>query len=106
MNNKVDLFRIWHKIQTIIRFKNNYNFSFFDTSVKKGKIVIIFKSDNGLNFMPNSKQINLIIHNLKTNPRRVSVNGTRIQNHKKTSNNQLVIPVFWDTKNTLKIKIN
>ena len=78
----------------------------FESSVKKGKIVIIFKSDNGLNFMPNSKQINLIIHNLKTNPRRVSVNGTRIQNHKKTSNNQLVIPVFWDTKNTLKIKIN
>jgi oligosaccharide 4-alpha-D-glucosyltransferase len=56
--------------------------------------------------MPNSKQINLIIHNLKTNPRRVSVNGTRIQNHKKTSNNQLVIPVLWATKNTLKIKIN
>ena len=78
----------------------------FESSVKRGKIVIIFKSDNGLNFMPNSKQINLIIHNLKTNPRRVSVNGTRIQNHKKTSNNQLVIPVFWDTKNTLKIKIN
>ena len=78
----------------------------FESSFKKGKIVIIFKSDNGLNFMPNSKQINLIIHNLKTNPRRVSVNGTRIQNHKKTSNNQLVIPVFWDTKNTLKIKIN
>ena len=78
----------------------------FESSFKKGKIVIIFKSDNGLNFMPNYKQINLIIHNLKTNPRRVSVNGTRIQNHKKTSNNQLVIPVFWDTKNTLKIKIN
>jgi len=78
----------------------------FESSVKKGKIVIIFKSNNGLNFISNSKQINLIIHNLKTNPRRVSVNGTRIQNHKKTSNNQLVIPVIWDTKNTLKIKIN
>jgi len=78
----------------------------FESSVKKGKIVIIFKSDKGLSFMSNSKQINLIIHNLKTNPRRVSVNGTRIQNHIKTSNNQLVIPVLWDTKNILKIKIN
>ena len=69
-------------------------------------MVITFKSDNGLNFMPNSKQINLIIHNFKRHTRHVSVNGVRVKNHKKTSNNQLVIPVLWATKNTLKIKIN
>jgi len=78
----------------------------FESSFKKGKMVFTFKSDNGLNFMSNSKQINLIIHNFKRHTRHVSVNGVRVKNHKKTSNNQLVIPVLWATKNTLKIKIN
>ena len=78
----------------------------FESSFKKGKMVFTFKSDNGLNFMSNSKQINLIIHNFKRHTRHVSVNGVRVKNYKKTSNNQLVIPVLWATKNTLKIKIN
>ena len=64
---------------------------------------IDFKSKFGKNWNPKEKEIVLVVHNISWNPKKIRIDGKRIKTSVK--GNQLRIPLKWNTKEKIKIKI-
>ena len=75
----------------------------FESEITKRFLEIDIDKEFGDNWIPSEKEITLVIHNIKWNPKKIKVNGKR----KRISleKNKLTIPVKWNPKKQLKVKI-
>ncbi|PNQ75151.1 hypothetical protein C1T31_03170 [Hanstruepera neustonica] len=90
-------------------FENGaYELMEFEAELENQELEIEFEAENGQNFLATQKSINLIIHNIQKEPKKVKIDGKKINviynPNKKTVN----IPVVWNTKNekTITLKLN
>jgi len=83
--------------------KENYEILEFEAEFCKRFLEIDFEAELGKNWISSEKEITLIIHNIKWNPKRIKVNGKR--KRISTLENTLTIPVQWNPKKELKVKI-
>jgi alpha-glucosidase (family GH31 glycosyl hydrolase) len=83
--------------------KGMYEKLFFQSDVSKNQLDITLNAVIGDRYQNQVKEINLIIHNIEKYPRSIKINKKKIEAglYKK----KLTIPVQWDTKEKLKIKI-
>jgi len=83
--------------------KGNYEILEFEAEFSKRYLEIDFEAELGENWNSSEKEITLIIHNMNWNPKKIKVNGKR----KRISSveNTLTIPVQWNPKKELKVKI-
>lgn len=58
----------------------------------------------GINYQPETKHINLIIHNVEEAPKRVKLKGRKIKTFKH-QNKTLIIPITWHTSEEIELKI-
>ena len=83
--------------------KGNYEILEFEAEYCKRYLEIDFEAELGKNWISSEKEITLIIHNINWNPKKIKVNGKRKRILSKE--NTLTIPVKWNPKKELKIKI-
>jgi len=83
--------------------KGEYEVLEFETEIEGKWLEIDFEAENGDNFDYNTKQILLKVHNYQSKPRRIKVNGEKVDIN--YEDKILSIPVVWDTSEELKVKI-
>ena len=83
--------------------KGNYEILEFEAEYCKRYLEIDFEAELGKNWNSSEKEITLIIHNINWNPKKIKVNGKR--KRILSEENTLTIPVKWNPKKELKIKI-
>ncbi|MCI2228218.1 DUF5110 domain-containing protein [Polaribacter sp. MSW13] len=83
--------------------KGKYELLEFKSELTESCLEIDFKAEFGENWKSSEKEVSLIIHNLTLNPKKIKVAGKRKQIS--TEKNTLTIPVKWNPKKELKIKI-
>ena len=66
---------------------------------------IEFEAEIGKNFKPNTKTVNLIIHNIETEPKTVKLNNKKQKSNWDSFTKQLTIPVKWNTRKEIELKI-
>ena len=83
--------------------KGQYELLGFEVEIDNRFIEIDLEASFGDNWNPKEKEIELVIHNINWNPKKIKVDGKRVQIS--TEENQLRVPVQWDPKKEIKIKI-
>lgn len=84
--------------------KGNYEILEFEAELTKRCLEIDFEAEFGSDWKSSVKEITLIIHNIYWNPKRIKVDGKRIRIS--SEKNTLKIPVKWNPKKELKVKIS
>ena len=84
--------------------KETYEKLIFEAEIEKKWLEIDFEAETGAKYQTNNKQINLIIHNINWQPKRIKVNGKTIDVKWDALNSLLTIPVIWNTNKELNIK--
>ncbi|AQS93489.1 glycosyl hydrolase [Polaribacter sp. BM10] len=84
--------------------KGAYEILEFDAAFSKKYLEIEFDAVLGKNWNPKKKEIQLIIHNINSNPKKIKVNGKR--KRVAMDSNTLSIPLTWITDKELEIKIS
>jgi alpha-glucosidase (family GH31 glycosyl hydrolase) len=71
---------------------------------KEGRwLEIDFEAEFAEDYTSSDKQIELIIHNFKRTPKKIKVNGKKVDIN--YTNNNISIPLLWNTSKELKVKI-
>jgi alpha-glucosidase (family GH31 glycosyl hydrolase) len=83
--------------------KGEYELLEFEAEIERRWLEIDFEAENGENYDYNRKQILLKVHNYKRTPKKIKVNGRKVEINYK--DNTLSIPVVWDTSEELKVRI-
>jgi len=83
----------------------NENFEMLEFEAEKeGRwLEIDFEAEFAENYTSSDKQIELIIHNFKRTPKKIKVNGKKVDIN--YTNNRVSISLLWDTSKELKVKI-
>lgn len=84
--------------------KGKYELLEFEVELEKRYIEIDFESEFGQNWNPQEKNVELILHNINWKPRRIKADGKSMRIS--PENNQLKIPVKWNPRKELKIKVS
>lgn len=84
--------------------KEKYEILKFDLDLSKRNLEIDFDAVLGKHWNSSEKEITLIIHNINWNPKKIKVGRKRVRIA--TENNTLRIPIKWNTKKEVKIKIS
>lgn len=77
----------------------------FNTEYKKSKLNFDFNVEIGHDYSSSEKQINLVIHNIKNSPKRVKVNGEKVDVIWNQTRQTITVPMTWNTSEDLKIQI-
>ncbi|WP_339917231.1 TIM-barrel domain-containing protein [Yeosuana marina] len=85
--------------------KGQYELLEFEFESEKKQVEFEFESEIGENYSPSIKHIELIVHNFKKEPKRIKVEGKRVEIKWSKDNKTLIVPITWNTKNELEIKI-
>ena len=85
--------------------KENYEKYFFLSTLKKQCLSINLENQVGVNYQSVPKQIDLIIHNVKNQPKRIKIDGKRVNINWNPENSRLTIPVNWNPSKEKEIKI-
>jgi alpha-glucosidase (family GH31 glycosyl hydrolase) len=83
--------------------KGDYELLEFEAVITKRCLEIDFDAEFGKNWNPKNKEIKLVIHNINWNPKKIKVGRNRVRISPKQ--NILTIPLSWNVKKELKVKI-
>ena len=83
--------------------KNKYEVLEFEAEITKRFLNISFDAELGKQWKAEKKEIVLVLHNINWTPKKIKVDGKRSK--PLLENNMLTIPVNWNTKEDMKIKI-
>ncbi|WP_338732762.1 TIM-barrel domain-containing protein [Mangrovimonas cancribranchiae] len=88
--------------------KGLYEILQFEAEIKGRNLEIEFETELGANYQPTTKQIELIVHNIQKQPKRIKVDGKRQKTRYNSSKKTTHIPTTWNTKNnkTITLKLN
>jgi alpha-glucosidase (family GH31 glycosyl hydrolase) len=85
--------------------KGEYELLQFETEIESRWLEIEFEAEVGKNYSSENKTIDLVIHNIQKQPKRIKVDGKKISVVWNLENKTLSIPVNWNTNVALEIKI-
>ncbi|RLD26145.1 MAG: glycosyl hydrolase, partial [Bacteroidetes bacterium] len=85
--------------------KGEYELLQFEAEIKNRWLEIEFEAEVGKNYSSENKTIDLVIHNIDKQPKRIKGDGKKISVVWNSENKTLSIPVNWDTNKELEINI-
>lgn len=85
--------------------KDQYEILEFEAELKKNCLEIELEAEIGVQYKSQTKHINLVIHNITHAPKHIKIAGKRVEVSWNGKEHFLEIPVVWNTKNELEIKI-
>ncbi len=77
----------------------------FESAYQNTEIKLELTADIGNNYNSSSKQLKIVVHNIITQPKTVSVHGKKVKSNWDSSSKRLTVAVDWDTNETLEINI-
>ena len=86
--------------------KGMYELLAFEAEIENNYLEIELEAETGTNYSTNTKEINLIIHNIESEPKNIKINGKKSQYDYSLNTKLLNIPVHWNTGKEAEIKIN
>ncbi|WP_250433191.1 TIM-barrel domain-containing protein [Hanstruepera flava] len=78
----------------------------FEAEMESNCLEIEFEAETGTNYSTNTKEVNLIVHNIEREPKNVKINGKKSQYDFNINTKQVTIPVSWNTAKEAEVKIN
>jgi len=78
--------------------KGKYEIIKFESEVKNNKLIFEYEIESGENFTSNTKNCQLVIHNLKSIPQQIKKACKKVDYTWNTTNNTLLIPIELKTK--------
>lgn len=87
------------------REKGQYEILEFKSKVSKKRLNIKFEAEKGEHYQSDSKHVQFIIHNIKSKPKRLKIDGSNVNFRWNLESNSLHIPLIWNTLKTKKIRI-
>jgi len=85
--------------------EGKYEMLHFQSELQKQILEIELEAETGNSYSTNKKQLELIIHNIKNKPKRIKIDGKKVNVNYSTSIKTISIPLIWNTKYESKIKI-
>ncbi len=85
--------------------KGLYEMLHFESELNKQIIEIELEAETGNVYQSTNKQVELILHNITHKPKYIKLNGKKLQVAHNAMSKTLSIPLVWDTKNKVEIKI-
>lgn len=85
--------------------KEQYELMYFESETKKRCLEFEFEAGKGANYPSENKTIDLVIHNIQKNPKRIKVDGKKISIVWDSQSKTVLIPVNWNTNAALEINI-
>lgn len=85
--------------------KNEYELLIFEAAQNKNNLNITFRAKVGENYSSSEKSIEVMIHNIESQPGEVTVNGEKVSVHWDQENNRASILIHWNTQETVSIKM-
>ena len=85
--------------------KGMYELLTFKSEFEKECLTIKFQDELGENFRPSTKEFNLIIHNIQSEPKKVKIGRKKTKVNWNSENKTLSIPVIWSSKTNKVITI-
>lgn len=85
--------------------KGKYEILKFESELGKKGLEIEFEVDKGGDYQFTKKHIELVIHNIKKSPKHIKVNRKRVAFKWDDTKEVIVIPLIWNTNNTLDLNI-
>ncbi|MGB3607082.1 MAG: glycosyl hydrolase, partial [Psychroserpens sp.] len=89
--------------------KGFYEVIEYEANYKGNKLNFEFELENGTDFNQTDKNIELIVHNIETQPKRIKINGKKVPVKWDSISKRLTIQVLWKTTSEAKeitIKLN
>ena len=83
----------------------NYQILTFDSEIKGQSLNIEFKAETGNNFEANFKAIELTIHNISKEPKRINIGKKRVKGKYNETYKTLTIPINWYTQEDKEVRI-
>lgn len=77
----------------------------FKSELKNAELNLDFEAETGENYQTSIKQIEMIIHKLSKQPKRINIDGSKVEGSWNSNTKTLSIPMEWNTKNKVKIEI-
>lgn len=85
--------------------KGSFELLQFESEFYKRCLEFEFESVIGSNFNSQKKQIELIVHNIPKMPKRIKVNGKKVNFNWNSEQKTVSVPISWNPLNELKINI-
>ncbi len=85
--------------------KDQYELLVFKANAKKSSLTIELKSEIGHNYTSEEKQLTLILHNIKQQPKNVFLDKKQVDFIWNKIRNTMTIPVIWNPSTTKKITV-
>ncbi|MEZ4855611.1 MAG: glycoside hydrolase family 31 protein [Gelidibacter sp.] len=85
--------------------KGQYEWLHFESKFKKNNLELEFEAETGTHFLTSTKTIEVVIHNIQEQPKRIKVKGKKTPINWSSKNKTVRIPMTWNTKNETKINI-
>ncbi|MCG8374109.1 MAG: DUF5110 domain-containing protein, partial [Balneolales bacterium] len=85
--------------------KGEYELIEISTELKENEILIHFAPEIGEEFMASNKSINLVIHNLETQPAHIEIEGNSVDGVWDENAKKSIIPFTWNTEEPLNIGV-
>ncbi|MEM5563809.1 TIM-barrel domain-containing protein [Psychroserpens sp. AS72] len=85
--------------------KEAYEILEFEAELKGRRLEIEIEAEIGKNYNVNNKNIQLVIHNMPSNPKRIKVDGEKVEGNWNSKKQTVTIPLTWNTSKDKEIKI-
>jgi alpha-glucosidase (family GH31 glycosyl hydrolase) len=83
----------------------NYELLHFESEFEKSELDLGFKAKTGKNFQTSTKQIQVIIHNISSQPKSIQLDGNKATSNWNSTSKKLSISMQWNTAKESEIKI-
>ncbi len=88
-------------------FENGaYELLHFESELEKKQLELDFEAETGKAFQTSNKTMEVIIHNISTKPKKVKVDGKKVEFNWNSSSKILTISMEWNTRKESEVKIN
>lgn len=85
--------------------KEQFQILEFEAEKERRWLEIEFEADNGKNYKPGTKTIELVIHNIDKRPKRIKVNKDKVNGTYNEDYKTLTLTVTWNTKEEKEVRI-
>lgn len=85
--------------------KGKYELLFFESELERNALELEFEAETGKNYASSNKEIDLIIHNIQKEPKRLKVEGKKRDISWNVETKTLKLPIIWSTNKKKEIKI-
>ena len=85
--------------------KGQYELLYFESEFKKSNLELEFEAETGANYPSSTKTIEVVIHNIQEQPKRIKVKGKKMPIHWNSKTKTVTIPMIWNTKKESEINI-